>query len=269
LIHTDQFTQAPFILRHLKTKSVYFCLEPLKIGYEYSLRIPDDFPTMNKIYEAINRLIRKKIDIKNARSADFTLSISKFGRELMIQAFDLYPKVSYLGLNTKLFRNLNIKKRNQVLFIGQKIKMNGYDYAVAAMNYIPKNIRPKLKVVSISREKSKRLTDAEIVKLYNESLVTLCLSNFDTFGLVTLESLACGVPVIAFDVAGYRETMISGKTGHLVGFDAREIASKITELIEDPELRNKMGHYGRKWADNKWTWEVQIKKLESLLISEI
>src|SRR3989344_4029583 len=60
LIHTDKFTQAPFILRFLKTKNVYFCLEPLKIAYEYGLRFSDSFFIGNRIYESINRLIRKR-----------------------------------------------------------------------------------------------------------------------------------------------------------------------------------------------------------------
>src|SRR5438105_3984432 len=71
LIHTDVFTQAPFILRFLKTKSVYFCLEPLRMVYEYSLRMPDDLRLPNKLYESLNRSLRKKIDRENARSADY------------------------------------------------------------------------------------------------------------------------------------------------------------------------------------------------------
>lgn len=266
LVHTDKLTQAPFILRFLKTKNVYFCLEPLKIAYEYGLRMSDNLSFPNKVYENFNRYMRKKIDRDNARSSDFSLAISYFGRELMIQAFDLYPNVSYLGVDTKKFKKLNIHKKNQILFIGQKLKMNGYEYAQEALRLIPKNIRPELKILSIADNKIGRLSDDEIVKLYNESLVTVSLSNFDTFGLVTLESLACEVPVIAFNVAGYRETMINGKTGYLVDFNAEEIAEKITFFLENPKIRRNMGEKGRKWVEENWTWEKQIKDLETLLI---
>jgi len=267
LIHSDKFTQAPFILRFLKTKNVYFCMEPLKIVYEYGLRISDNFSLFNKAYEAFNRYIRKQIDRENARASDFSMAISYFGRELMIQAFDMYPKISYLGVNSELFKNIYIPKKNQILFVGQKLKFNGYKYALEAIKLIPKNIRPELKVLSISKNARKRLSDREIVKLYNESLFTLSLSNFDTFGLVALESLACEVPVIAFNVAGYRETMINEKTGYLVDFSAQEIADMVITLIENQELRNNMGKYGREWVENKWTWEKQIKNLEKLLIN--
>lgn len=264
LIHTDKFTQAPFILRFIKTKNIYFCLEPLKIVYEYGLRMADNFSIFNKIYESWNRYTRKVIDRENARAAHKSLAISNFGRELIIQAFDLYPKVSYLGVDIKLFKKNNISKKNQILFIGQKIAMNGYGYALEAMKLIPKNIRPELKVLSISKDGNK-LSDADIVNLYNESLVTLSLSNFDTFGLVALESLACEVPVIAFNVAGYRETLIDEKTGFLVDFDPKEIAEKIIFFIKNPDKVNEMGHWGRKWVENNWIWDKQIKRLERLL----
>jgi len=269
LIHTDRYTQAPFILRFLKTKNVYFCLEPLKIVYEYGLRISDNLSFINKLYEAWNRFMRKKIDRENARAADNSMTISYFGRELMIQSFDLYPKISYLGVDTTLFKNLKIQKKNQILFVGQKLKLNGYEYALEAIKHIPEDIRPELKVLSISKDPKNRLSDNEIVRLYNESLVTLSLSNFDTFGLVALESQACEVPVIAFNVAGYRETMLDGKTGHLVDFSSREIADKISTLIKNSNLRKRMGIVGRDWVIKEWTWKKQIEQLNKALIEII
>lgn len=266
LIHTDQITQAPFILRFLKTKNIYFCLEPLKIAYEYGLRFPDNYFIINKLYEQLNRYIRKNIDRDNARAANYTIAISNFGRELMIQAFDLYPKVSYLGVDIQKFKKLNIPKKNQILFIGQKLKMNGYEYALEAIKLMPKEHRPELKILSITKNKNGRLSDDEIVKLYNESLITLSLSNFDTFGLVALEALACEVPVIAFNVAGYRETMLDGETGYLVDFDPRDISERITHLLENPEKLYQMGRRGRKWVEEYWTWDKQIKQLEALLL---
>jgi glycosyltransferase involved in cell wall biosynthesis len=265
LIHTDKITQAPFVLRFLKTKNVYFCLEPLKMVYEYGLRVSDDLPLLNRVYEAYNRYIRKKIDRDNARAADFSMAISYFGRELMIQAFDVYPRISYLGVDTEKFRNRHIAKKNQVLFVGQKVQLNGYRQALEAVRLIPEKIRPELKTLSISKEKNKRLSDDELIKLYNESLITLSLSNLDTFGLVALESLACEVPVVAFNTAGYRETMIDGKTGYLVDFSVQEVADKIMKLISDKQLREEMGKAGGEWVKRQWTWKKKIKELELLL----
>nr|MBI5456069.1 glycosyltransferase family 4 protein [Candidatus Levybacteria bacterium] len=265
LVHTDINTQAPFLLKFLKTKNVYYCLEPLRNAYEFSLRLKEDVSFLNKFYENLNRWIRKKIDLKNVLSANRILTLSLFARERIIAAYDLYPKISYLGVNERVFKPKNIKKQKQVFFVAEKYPIYGYDLAIEALSLIPEKIRPKLKIVSWKKNNGERLTDEELVDLYNQSFVTLSLSRFDTFGLVPLESMACGVPVIALNVAGYRETMIDGKTGFLVDFSSKEIAQKIIYFLENTDIAAEMGKNGRKWIEEKWTWEKQIRKLNSFL----
>ena len=265
LVHTDINTQAPFLLRFLKTNNVYYCLEPLRNAYEYSLRFKGNYSLINLFYENINRWIRKNIDRKNTSSAKNILTLSLFARERIIAAYDLYPKVSYLGVDESVFKPFRVKKQKQVFFVAEKYPIYGYDLAQEAIRLIPAAIRPKLKIVSWKSNNGDRLSDKELATLYSESLVTLSLSRYDTFGLVPLESMACGVPVIALNVAGYRETMLDGQTGYLVDFDPKAIAEKITFLIENEDIREKMGQNGRRWVEDKWTWEKQIKELDITL----
>jgi len=265
LVHTDINTQAPFLLRFLKTNNVYYCLEPLRNAYEYSLRLRGKFSLINLFYENLNRWIRKNIDRKNTLSAKNILTLSLFARERIIAAYDLYPKVSYLGVNESVFKPFGVKKQKQVFFVAEKYPIYGYDLALEAIRLIPAAIRPKLKIVSWKSNNGDRLSDRELAMLYSESLLTLSLSRFDTFGLVPLESMSCGIPVIALNVAGYRETMINGEMGYLVGFDPSEIAKKIVFLMENGSVREKMGKAGRQWIEDKWTWEKQIKKLDAML----
>ncbi len=265
LVHTDTFTQSPFILRFLTSRNVYYCLEPLRIVYEYSLRPSQYLGLFNKLYENITRSIRKTIDRKNARSAMETLTLSLFGREYMIHAYNLYPRISYLGVDETLFKPQRTKKKNQVLFVAEPEYIYGYDLAKEALELIPEDIRPELKMV-FGTKKSRRISDAELVESYNESLVTLSLSRYDTFGLVPLESMSCGTPVIALNVAGYRETMRNRKTGYLVEFDPQEIAKRIIYLINHPDRAAQLGENGRKWVEESWTWKKQIPQLEKLLM---
>lgn len=264
LIHTDILIQSPFMLRFLKTKNVYFCLEPLRMAYEYSLTISDNLSPVNKAYETLNRFIRKSIDRTNARAAMNTLALSYFGREYMIHAYNLYPRISYLGVTETVFKPKKVKKKNQILFVAEPEYIYGYDLAKAAIELIPAEKRPELKMV-FGTKKTQRITEEALVRLYSESLVTLSLSRFDTFGLVPLESMACGVPVIALRVAGYRETMVDGGTGFLTEFDPQDIANKIMRFIDEPHLAGEMGIKGRKWIEEKWTWKKQNQKLEKIL----
>jgi glycosyltransferase involved in cell wall biosynthesis len=269
LVNIDTHTQAPFILRYLKTKSVYYCLEPLRNAYEYSLRIQDGISFLNRFYENLNRWIRKNIDRKNARSCSQILALSLFGRERIIGAYDLYAKVLGLGANESFFKPQLSKKKNQVLFIAAKDSLFGYDLAKEAVNLIPKNIRPELKVVSWKKDNSERMTDEEVVELYNQSIATLSLSKFDTSGLVPLESMACAVPVIALNVGGYREIVVNGQNGFLVEFDAKEIADRLKFLIKNSDKAKDMGRKGRKMIEENWTWGRQIRELNTILAQTV
>lgn len=265
LVHSDRFTQSPYLLRFLKTPSVYYCQEPLRIAYEYSLRLVGDISPIKRLYEEASRYIRKRIDRENVRSASLTLTSCLHVRERMIESYGVYPKISYPGIDPEVFRQLNLKK-SMVIFIGNKVVVtDGYDLAYEAIQRIPKHIRPKLMIISWKKDNKKRLADIELVKFYNNSLVTLCLSRLETFGLVPLESMSCGVPVIATNVSGHRETVRHGKTGFLVDFSAKEIADILISLIQNPSKLATMGSSAREYIIKEWTWDKRILELESIL----
>lgn len=265
LAHIDHYTQSPFVLRFLKTKSAYYCMEPLRIVYEYSLRIPDDLNILNKIYEFFNRSIRKKIDIVNSRSATQILSISNFCKAYCAQVYDKYPSVVYLGVDERKFKPLNAKKKNQILYFASKDYIFGFDLIEKALKKIPQSKRPTLKIVD-GVNKKERISDLEVINLYNESIITLSLSRLDTFGLVPIESMACGTPVIATDMPGYREIIENTNAGFLIEFNENELAEMIMYLIDNPIIARKMGENGRKQVLKKWTWDRNNKVLEKKLI---
>lgn len=265
LAHIDINTQAPFLLRFLSTKSIYYCLEPYRIIYERALRIKDNLSIFNKTYEKINRFIRKKIDLKNTLSATNILTISLFARERIIAAYDLYPNVLYLGVDEKVFRPLRVKKKNQILYIASREDIYGYDLLTEALDLIPKKVRPILKIITWEKSSNNRLSDEELVRVYNESLASISLSKLDTFGLIPLESMACEVPPIALNVAGYRESITNNVNGFLVDFDPNLIAKKMILIVENTIQAKAIGKSGRNWIEENWTWAIHIKKLDSYL----
>ena len=266
LVHPDKLTQAPFLLRFLKTPSAYYCQEPLRIAYEYAYRLKEKVDFLRRIYEESTRLYRKQIDRQNVRAASLTIASCDHIRERMIEAYEVYPKVVYCGVDEKIFHPMSKKKKNKVLYVGSSnVVTDGYDLTEKALQHLPRNIRPQLHELSWKKQNGERLTEKELVKIYSQSIVTLCTSKLETFGLVPLESMACGVPVIATKVGGHRETVVDGETGFLVDFDPKEIAGKIMLLLQNPELSRKLGRNGRIWVEKKWTWKRNISDLESLL----
>ncbi len=85
-------------------------------------------------------------------------------------------------------------------------------------------------------------------------------------GIVFLEASATGLPVIAGNSGGAPDAVVDGVTGFVVdGQDLTDIASRITQLLNDPQLCEQFGLAGRAWVQSNWTWERSVARLQALL----
>lgn len=85
-------------------------------------------------------------------------------------------------------------------------------------------------------------------------------------GIVFLEASSCGVPVVAGNSGGAPETVIEGKTGHVVdGRDVAAIATAIGDVLADPARAAEMGAAGRQWVIDNWQWRTKAARLAELL----
>ena len=84
---------------------------------------------------------------------------------------------------------------------------------------------------------------SDVKKEYLSSSVFVLPSRFEGFGLVIIEAMACGVPVVAFDCEnGPRSIIADGETGFLIPpFDINVLAEKMMHLISDANLRKQIG----------------------------
>ncbi len=85
-------------------------------------------------------------------------------------------------------------------------------------------------------------------------------------GIVYLEASATGLPVVAGDSGGAPDAVLDGETGWVVPGDSPpETADRITTLLADEELRQRMGERGREWIEQKWRWDLLADELKRLL----
>jgi glycosyltransferase involved in cell wall biosynthesis len=95
--------------------------------------------------------------------------------------------------------------------------------------------------------------------------VAVCPSSFEGWGVVCMEASARGLPVIASNVPGLRESVRDGETGLLVPHgDEGALADALVALLEAPEMRRAMGDAGKRWAA-RHTWDDSAARFANLL----
>lgn len=91
---------------------------------------------------------------------------------------------------------------------------------------------------------------------YSAADVVIVPSRYESFGLVAVEAMACGVPVVASRVGGLVYTIEDGESGFLVPFnDAAAFADRCAALFADPGLRARLGAHGHESAQ-RFAWPV-------------
>ena len=179
-----------------------------------------------------------------------------------------------------------------ILFVGRITRQKGIIHLVRAI----KDVRPGVQIVlcagapdtpEIGREMEERIDQArresvnpiiwinqmvpkdDIIALYTHAKLFVCPSVYEPFGIINLEAMACGTPVVASAVGGIKEVVVHEKTGLLVPFEpvggtdfeprdpaafARDLASAVNSLLDDPEKLKRMAHRARERVEHFFSW---------------
>ena len=105
------------------------------------------------------------------------------------------------------------------------------------------------------------MTTRESAAEYSAARPCLVASKAEPFGLVPLESMACGTPVVAVDDGGLRESIENGGTGLLVERNPASFAQAACSLLEAPAARARFGLYARENVLQHWTWARSVEDL--------
>ena len=101
----------------------------------------------------------------------------------------------------------------------------------------------------------------ELARLYARAAVVACPSHREGFGVACLEAMAHGRPVVASAVGGLLDLVVDGETGiHVPPGDVAALRAALERLLDDRELRRKLGEAGRRRAAERFSWEAVTRE---------
>jgi glycosyltransferase involved in cell wall biosynthesis len=111
------------------------------------------------------------------------------------------------------------------------------------------------------------LDHEEVPELLRSADIVACVPWYEPFGMVALEAMACGIPVVVSAVGGLRRLVVDHETGlHVPPRDPDRIASSIRKLLDDADLRLRLGTNGARRAASFYTWSRVTDRLLQLYV---
>jgi len=108
--------------------------------------------------------------------------------------------------------------------------------------------------------------DAELTALYRNCRAVLFTAFNEDWGIVPLEAMACGKPVIAVNRGGPRETVVDGVTGFLEEPEDQRFSARMAELAADSQMAQRLGQAGQAWV-TKFDWKLFAEHVDEAVES--
>ncbi|MBN1146697.1 MAG: glycosyltransferase family 4 protein [Anaerolineales bacterium] len=229
--------------------------------------------------------VQAREEFFNAQAYDAILVNSFYSRESVLRAYGLDARVCYLGIDTSLFVDQGVQQReNFIIGVGAFVPEKNIKLVIEALACL-KARRPSLRwagnvvkteyldelqryadAVQVDFIPMVRVSDRQLVDLYNQAMMMVYAPRLEPFGLAPLEANACGTPVIAVAEGGVRETVLDGVNGILVEHSPQAIAGGIQRLVADKAFARQLGQNGVAFVNQRWSMDAAIDRLESRLV---
>jgi phosphatidyl-myo-inositol alpha-mannosyltransferase len=235
----------------------------------------------SKAYRAMMRMMRpvwERIDRRIAVSEAARYSVcSRMG--------DGGVRVLPNGANVQVFANAqpaSLPPGRRLLFVGRLERRKGFPVAVRAFGRLATEY-PDLRLVVVGDGADRdaiddlpdaararvdmlgRVSEQALPTFYRASNIFLAPSiGKESFGIVLIEAMASGLPVVASDIPGYREVLRRGREGLMVTpGESDELAEAVRHLLEYPALALALGRHGLLRARH-FDWETIVDQLEEI-----
>lgn len=238
--------------------------EETKKDVQRLFRVPDD--RLHVIYNGI--------DLEEYHPVESKCALKRFGIN------PVEPYVLFVG---------RIARQKGIIHLVNAIKHldSGFQVVLCAGAPDTPEIAAEMKAAVTAAQRSREgviwveeMVDTKAkIELYSHAAAFVCPSIYEPFGIINLEAMACGTPVVASSVGGIKEVVVHGGTGYLVPLEqmaespfeakhpnrfARDLAVRINELLADPQKRRAFGAAGRRRVEEIFGWPAIARQTVDL-----
>ena len=182
-----------------------------------------------------------------------------------------------------------VVEKNEIIFVGRLVERKGVEYLIKAFARIAESIphrliiigdgpeRENLENLAASLEKKQRviftgtITDDELKRYYQSCSFLVLPAVYDKkgdtegLGVVLLEAMSYGKPVIASEVGGITDIVVDGKNGFLVPHaDSIALALAMERMVKNRRLRKILGRAARNTVDERFNWNRIVEEMITL-----
>lgn len=246
------------------TKVIAYCHTPPRwlYGYETSVGFTKYWPV--KLYAKIVGHFMRKFDYKTAQKIDYWIANSKnvVGRIQKFYGKDstvIYPPIEVEKIKSA---TKDLKQEDYLIVVSRLVGAKGLEETAKVMKKLGMNLKivgesngfsdveERLKELSGGNiELTGRVSDEKMYELLGKAKGFIALAKDEDFGMTVVEAQAAGIPVIAFNGGGYKESVVEGETGIFVdSTDEKTLESAIKQLLNTKWNRGEIRENAEKFS---------------------
>ncbi len=247
---------------------------------------PDAYPAISRDATRIEWRLKNWV-YKRSKLTIVALShwLTERAKASMLNRFPIYHIPN--GVDTTVYQPLDPDQCRYTLGIppGKKVLMftatslklfgKGGDLLLKALRSLPESLKAEIVLLLFGKEGEKiaeasgiQTVDLGYISSHRLKAVAYSAADLfvfptraESFGMVLLESMACGTPPVSFSVGPVPELVRPGITGYLAEIEnAKDLGNGIVQLLEDEPLRNSMGQKCREVALKEYSSELETQR---------